>query len=59
MINVRPKFLVRIAVADSSHKDPSRIVGYPFTTYDPKEVTQVLRMTNVHFLKKSPKYRGS
>ena len=40
---------------DILHQEPARTVGDPFTANVTEEVTQVLRMTNVHlkFLEKS------
>ena len=44
-----------IVAVDFLHQEPARTVGDPFTANVTEEVTQVLRMTNVHlkFLEKS------
>ena len=52
MTNVHSKFLwnhLGIVAVDFLHQEPARTVVDPFTAYVPGEVTQVSRMTNVHF----------
>ena len=46
---------------DFLYQEPARTVGDQCTAYDPEEVTQVSRTSDVHpkILEKSFKYRGS